>query len=229
MTRYRNPDEFPQRPVPVYDPPLEPLDIVHQDDEILIVIKPTGLLSVPGTRPGTDDNLHARAIALNAKAQIVHRLDWDTSGLMVLALTPHAGRHLGAQFENRQVEKHYMARVWGRPQETTGTIDLPLRCDWPNRPRQIVDYDEGRQAITNWQVQKVHDEVTDLLMKPRTGRSHQLRVHCLALGHPIVGDRLYAHEEAYRAHSRMCLHSSFLAFDHPVSGERLEFSSRALF
>lgn len=217
------------RPVPDYSPPMEPLSIIHEDEHILVVDKPSGLLSVPGKAPGTEDCLISRAVAHHAGAEIAHRLDWDTSGLMVLALNKQARRQLGIHFEKRLVEKRYIARVWGKPDLEQGTIRLPLRCDWPNRPRQIVDHDQGREAITHWQVKQHNDVGCELLLKPKTGRSHQLRVHCLSMGHPILGDRLYAHEQAYKAYNRMCLHASFLAFAHPISGQHLEFESACPF
>ncbi|MDZ7823682.1 MAG: RluA family pseudouridine synthase [Ahrensia sp.] len=219
----------PRRPLPDYRPPVGPLDIIFQDDHVLVVNKPSGLLSVEGKEPGMDDHLESRVMALNSAARIVHRLDWDTSGLMVISLNPHARRHLGAQFELRKIEKHYVARVWGRPIAPRGTIDLPMCVDWPNRPRQIVDLAKGREAISHWETLKQFEFFTDLLMRPKTGRSHQLRVHCLHLGHPILGDRLYAPDDAYHAHQRMCLHASHLAFDHPVTGQRMAFDVAADF
>jgi len=213
------------RPLPPYFPPLEPLSIIHEDADILVIDKPSGLLTVSGKQPGADDCLESRAVAHHAGAEITHRLDWDTSGIIVLALNKKARRNLGIQFEKRLVEKHYIARVWGKPNQPNGRIDLPMRCDWPNRPRQIVDHAEGREAITDWELSACDAESSYLLMKPKTGRSHQLRVHCQSMGHPILGDRLYAHEDAYQAHERMCLHASFIAFDHPTSGDRVNYAS----
>lgn len=213
------------RPLPPYLPPAGPLSIIHEDDHILVIDKQSGLLTVSGKQPGADDCLQSRAVAHHAGAEITHRLDWDTSGIIVLALNKAARRNLGMQFEKRQVEKHYIARVWGKPANQSGNIDLPLRCDWPNRPRQIVDNDQGRAAITDWALMSSDAVGSYLLMKPKTGRSHQLRVHCQSMGHPILGDRLYAHEDAYQAHERMCLHASFIAFSHPASGETVKFDS----
>ena len=217
------------RPVPPYQPPPEPLAIIYQDNEILVVDKPSGLLSVPGKQAGAEDCLQSRASAHHGGAEITHRLDWDTSGLIVLALNRHARRNLGSQFETRHVEKHYVARVWGNPVGNEGEIDLPLRCDWPNRPRQLVDHDQGKSAVTPWQLQSTNGKTSTLLLKPKTGRTHQLRVHCASMGHPILGDRLYAHESAYHAHNRMCLHATHLAFDHPANGTRMAFASRCPF
>ncbi len=213
------------RPLPPYHPPHGDLSIIHEDEHILVIDKPSGLLTVPGKQPGADDCLQSRATAHHAGAEITHRLDWDTSGIIVLALNKQARRHIGIQFEKRQVEKQYIARIWGKPNHNNGIIDLPLRCDWPNRPRQIVDHIEGRQAVTQWSVMTSDTKSSYLQMKPKTGRSHQLRVHCQSMGNPILGDRLYAHDDAYRAHERMCLHASFIAFAHPFSGETVKFQS----
>ena len=165
-----------------YTPPDDPLEILHADHEVLVAVKPSGLLSVPGKGAHLADCLLSRVQAAYPEALLVHRLDRDTSGVMVFALTPHAQRHLGLQFEKRQVKKTYVARVWGRVAEKTGTIDLPLIVDWPNRPRQMVDHRE-RQACrqTEWRVLKTGERVTSrgLRLYPKTGRSHQLRVHCL--------------------------------------------------
>ncbi|MEM8542219.1 MAG: pseudouridine synthase [Pseudomonadota bacterium] len=204
---------------------MEPLSIVHQDAHILVIEKPSGLLTVAGKQPGTDDCLQSRAVAHHPGAEITHRLDWDTSGLIVLALNKAARRNLGMQFEKRLVRKHYIARVWGKPVQPSGNINLPMRCDWPNRPRQIIDHDQGKEAITDWAVTNGDETSSYLLMKPKTGRSHQLRVHCQSMGHPILGDRLYAHEEAYRAHQRMCLHATYIEFEHPGDGKRVSYES----
>lgn len=191
----------------------------------MVIDKPSGLLTVPGKQPGAADCLQSRATVHHAGAEITHRLDWDTSGIIVLALNKPTRRHLGIQFEKRLVEKQYVARVWGKPAIQNGRIDLPLRCDWPNRPRQIVDHVEGREAITDWEITSSNATSSYLLMKPKTGRTHQLRVHCQSMGHPILGDRLYAHEDAYQAHERMCLHASYIEFEHPAHGKRVRYES----
>lgn len=219
----------PRRPVPDYTPPTLPLEVIYKDENVLVLNKPSGLLTVPGMQPGAHDCLESRAQNEFPSARIVHRLDWDTSGVLIMGLTAEARVHLGLQFEKRQVKKTYIARVWGTPSNDSGTINLPLRCDWPNRPRQMVDHEQGREAITDWQIMTKDEQTSDLMMKPHTGRSHQLRVHCLSMGHPILGDRLYAHEQAYHAHERMCLHAFSIAFAHPVSGESLYFESEVPF
>jgi tRNA pseudouridine32 synthase/23S rRNA pseudouridine746 synthase len=206
-----------------YDPPQTPLDILHQDHEILVVNKPAGLLSVPGKGDHLADCLLARVQAAFPEALLVHRLDRDTSGVMIFALTPRAQRHLGLQFERRHVRKTYVARVWGEVAEKTGTVDLPLIVDWPNRPKQKVDFETGRPAQTDWSVVRVEDGTTRLRLYPHTGRSHQLRVHMAELGHPILGDPFYATGPA-RDFPRLMLHAEALRIRHPDGGAGLTFS-----
>jgi len=212
----------------VYDPPDTPLEVIHQDHEILVVNKPAGLLSVPGKGAHLADCLLARVQKAFPEALLVHRLDRDTSGVMIFALTPHAQRHLGLQFEKRQVKKVYVARVSGEVAEKTGTVDLPLVVDWPNRPRQKVDHAEGRPAVTDWRVVRREDGTTRVRLYPHTGRSHQLRVHMLEIGHPILGDPFYAEGPA-RAYPRLMLHSESLRIRHPDGGVGMTFSSKAPF
>ncbi len=212
----------------VYNPPNDPLDIVHEDHELLVVNKPTGLLSVPGKGEHLSDCLLTRVQAVFPQALLVHRLDRDTSGIMIFALTPHAQRHLGLQFEKRQTRKTYVARVDGEVTEKSGTIDLPLAVDWPNRPKQRVDHENGRPAVTEWRLLRARDGESRLRLSPKTGRSHQLRVHCLEMGHPILGDPFYA-SGAAREHSRLMLHSESLRVRHPDGGRGMTFSSKAPF
>lgn len=202
----------------VYAPPQDPLVILHHDHEVILVDKPAGLLSVPGKGPELADCLISRLQAVFPDALLVHRLDRDTSGVMIFALTPHAQRHLGLQFEKRYTKKTYIARVWGRVAEKTGTVDLPLIVDWPNRPRQMVDHENGRQAITDWRLVRASDTESRVRLMPRTGRSHQLRVHMLEIGHPILGDPFYATGPA-RQFPRLMLHSETLQFRHPDGGK----------
>lgn len=211
-----------------YDPPEVPLDVIHADHEVLLVNKPHGLLSVPGKGEHLADCLLTRIQAAFPEALLVHRLDRDTSGIMIFALTPHAQRHLGLQFEKRQVKKTYVARVWGRIVEKTGTIDLPLIVDWPNRPRQMVDFENGRPAVTDWRVMRATDAETRVRLYPRTGRSHQLRVHMKEIGHPILGDPFYAEGPA-RDFPRLMLHSESIRFRHPDGGVGMTFSVKAPF
>ena len=213
---------------PTYAPPQGPLVLLHQDHQVLLVDKPAGLLSVPGKGADLADCLIARVQAVFPDALLVHRLDRDTSGVMVFALTPHAQRHLGLQFENRQTKKTYVARVWGEMAAREGTVDLPLIVDWPNRPRQMVDHDNGRPAQTDWRVVRVGDGETRVRLMPRTGRSHQLRVHMLALGHPILGDPFYATGPA-RDFPRLMLHSETLQFRHPDGGRGVRITAKCPF
>ena len=161
-------------------------------------------------------------------ALLVHRLDRDTSGVMVFALTPHAQRHLGLQFEKRQVKKIYVARVEGRLEPKTGTVDLPLIVDWPNRPLQKVCHETGKPAQTDWRVQRYGEGETRVRLFPKTGRSHQLRVHMLAMGHVILGDPLYAEGDA-RGYERLMLHSEELRLRHPDGGKGMSFRAKAPF
>ena len=158
----------------------------------------------------------------------MHRLDRDTSGVMAFALTPHAQRHLGLQFERRQARKTYVARVHGRLEPRTGTVDLPLAVDWPNRPRQRVDREQGREAVTDWRVLRADAAESRVRLTPRTGRSHQLRVHLAELGHPILGDPFYATGPA-REHPRLMLHAEALRLRHPDGGRGVAVTSRAPF
>ena len=207
-----------------YTPPDTPLDVLHEDMEILVVNKPAGLLSVPGKGAHLADCLLSRIQAAFPQALLVHRLDRDTSGVMVFALTPHAQRHLGLQFEKRQTKKAYQARLWGELAEKEGRVDLPLCVDWPNRPRQHVDHENGRPAQTDWRVMRHEDGTTRVRLMPITGRSHQLRVHMAELGHPILGDPLYA-EGSAQAFERLMLHAETLRFRHPDGGMHMTFTA----
>ncbi|MDW3180730.1 pseudouridine synthase [Roseobacter sp.] len=211
-----------------YAPPQDPLVVLHEDAEVLLVDKPAGLLSVPGKGPELADCLLTRVQAAFPDALLVHRLDRDTSGVMIFALTPHAQRHLGLQFEKRMTQKTYVARIWGVPTEKTGTVDLPLIVDWPNRPRQMVDFEKGKPAQTDWRVLKDEGDTARVRLHPKTGRSHQLRVHMLALGHPILGDPFYATGPA-RDFPRLMLHSLELRFKHPQGGRSMKIRAAAPF
>lgn len=211
-----------------YAPPDVPLTVLHEDAEILLVDKPAGLLSVPGKGPHLADCLLSRVQAAFPDALLVHRLDRDTSGVMIFALTAHAQRHLGLQFEKRMTRKTYLARVWGVPAEKSGTIDLPLIVDWPNRPLQKVCHETGKSAQTDWRLLKAQGETARMRLTPHTGRSHQLRVHMLALGHPILGDPFYASGSA-RDFPRLMLHSEELRFKHPNGGRSMKVRAPAPF
>ena len=211
-----------------YSPPSGPLDILYDDHALLAVNKPAGLLSVPGRGAHLADCLITRIQDTFPTALLVHRLDRDTSGVMVFALTPHAQRALGLQFEKRQTRKTYVARVWGQVTEKAGTVDLPLIVDWPNRPLQKVCHDTGKPAVTDWRLLRSTATESRLRLMPRTGRSHQLRVHMQALGHPILGDPFYAQGPAL-AFPRLMLHSEELRLNHPESGKGLSFRAPADF
>ena len=211
-----------------YVPPDVSLSILHADHQILLVDKPAGLLSVPGKGDHLADCLIARIRAVYPEVLLVHRLDRDTSGVMVFALTPNAQRHLGLQFEKRMTRKAYVARIWGKLEPKTGTVDLPIIVDWPNRPLQKIDHENGRAAQTDWRVMRYEEAATRVRLTPHTGRSHQLRVHMLALGHPILGDPFYAKGEARDA-PRLMLHSESLRLRHPDGGISMTFKAKVPF
>ena len=211
-----------------YTPPDSPLDVIHADHEILIVNKPSGLLSVPGKGPHLADCLIARVQVAFPQALLIHRLDRDTSGVMVFALTRHAQRHIGLQFEKRMTKKTYVARIWGVLEPKTGTVDLPLIVDWENRPLQKVCHETGKLAQTDWRVLRSDANESRVRLMPKTGRSHQLRVHMLSLGHPILGDPFYTLGAA-RQYDRLMLHSEELRLRHPDGGEGVKFRAKAPF
>ena len=209
-----------------YNPPMTPyLSIVYQDDDLLIVNKPSGLLTVPGKDPKHADCLISRVNRVFPTAKIVHRLDMATSGIICLAMHKEAHRNLSIQFQDRKTAKRYIARVFGKLDQQTGSVDLPLICDWPNRPKQMVDHDNGKPSLTHFKVLEREQNATRVELTPITGRSHQLRVHMLSLGHPILGDKLYAHPEAFAMAPRLQLHAEMLTLAHPVSGETLIFEA----
>lgn len=211
-----------------YDPPQDPLEILHEDAQLLVVNKPAGLLSVPGRGPRLADCLLTRVQMAFPDALLVHRLDRDTSGVIVFALTPHAQRNLSMQFEKRSTRKTYVARVSGGLEPKTGTVDLPLIVDWPNRPLQKVCQETGKPALTEWRVVRRDGETTRVKLMPKTGRSHQLRVHMLSLGHPILGDPLYA-TGAAAGYARLMLHSEELRLKHPENGKSMKFRAAPAF
>ncbi len=190
-------------------------EIVYADEALLVVNKPAGLLTVPGRGPEKQDCLINRLLPHYPNARIVHRLDQATSGLVLIPLGYEPQKHLARQFEQRQVHKRYIAVVGGRLAPDTGEVDLPLICDWPNRPRQKVDYTEGKSALTRFRVVSRAADCTRVELEPVTGRSHQLRVHMQALGHPILGDNLYASDAYLAASERLLLHATSIAFTHP--------------
>lgn len=209
------------------NPLMLELDVVYHDAKIVVVNKPSGLLSVPGKGPENQDCVVTRVQELfpgGPKFPAVHRLDMDTSGLLVLGRTKRAQRELSIQFQNREVSKRYVAVLRGVLEQDSGTVALPLRLDPDNRPYQVVDFEHGKPCETLWRKLGVEDGNTRVEFIPKTGRTHQLRVHSAhpqGLGHPIVGDPLYGDGVG---HGRLKLHAGYLCFSHPKTEERLEFS-----
>jgi tRNA pseudouridine32 synthase / 23S rRNA pseudouridine746 synthase len=202
---------------------MSELNVVHEDAALLVVVKPSGLLSVLGRGAAGLHNLTSQVQRRFADALAVHRLDMGTSGLMVLARGPEVHRQLSKAFADRRVHKRYIAIVEGVVEGDTGSIDAPLIADWPRRPLQKVDHETGKPSLTHWQVQQRLADCTRLSLTPVTGRSHQLRVHLQSIGHPIRGDELYA-PHPLRA-NRLMLHAEMLSFEHPTTGQLLHFVS----
>ena len=197
-----------------YHPPLEPfLDEVYRDNHILVINKPSGLLSVPGNRPEYFDSAMTRVQKKYGFTEPAHRLDMATSGILLFALSKTAEKELKRQFREREPKKHYIALLWGKLGDKvgdTGKMNFPLICDWENRPRQKICYEHGKKAITHYEVlEYLPNNTTRVKLTPITGRSHQLRVHSLALGHPILGESL--------------------TITHPITGERMTFTAEAEF
>jgi tRNA pseudouridine32 synthase / 23S rRNA pseudouridine746 synthase len=209
------------------------LALVHADDHLLVFDKPAGLLAVPGRGPENQDCLSARAQAAYPDSLIVHRLDMATSGLIVMARGIEAQRRLSMSFEKRHVHKRYVAVVageLGNPSAANGwnTIDLPLILDWLARPRSKVDHGIGKPSLTRWRLAPEASPIpgtTRLELEPVTGRSHQLRVHLQAIGHPIVGDPLYASEAQEAMAPRLLLHAQAIEIPHPVTDKPLRFEA----
>lgn len=193
--------------------------IIHADAALLVVNKPAGLLSVPGRGEAGKDNLTARVQACFADALVVHRLDMGTSGLMMFARGAAMQRTLSMAFAARRIAKRYVAVVEGRVEQDSGQIEAALRLDWPRRPRQVVDNEGGKPSLTRWRVLQRLADTTRLELEPVTGRSHQLRVHLQAIGHPILGDELYA--PLPLKSQRLLLHATHLELQHPASGKTL--------
>lgn len=217
----------PADPGSYQPPPDTGLDVIYQDEALLILNKPSGLLSVPGRGPEKQDSLALRVRARIPDAMIVHRLDMCTSGIMVMARGPEMHRALNRLFQQREVGKRYVAVVAGRLDPPAGTIRLPLITDWPHRPRQKVDHAIGKPSVTHYRLLSYQPErdCSRVELIPETGRSHQLRVHMLATGHVILGDNLYADPHARQRAPRLLLHACELSFRHPLSGEALRFRS----
>ena len=210
-----------------YNPPQEPwLDLVYRDDYIAVVNKPSGLLSVPGNQPQYYDSAMSRVKEKYGFCEPAHRLDMATSGILLFALSKAADRELKRQFREREPKKYYQALVWGHVEQDHGVVELPLICDWENRPRQKICFERGKRAVTFYDVlQRYPNNTTRVKLTPITGRSHQLRLHMLALGHPILGDKFYAHPQAKALSPRLCLHAESLQIQHPITEETMEFTA----
>jgi tRNA pseudouridine32 synthase/23S rRNA pseudouridine746 synthase len=217
-----------------YDPPQDPLRVLYQDDDILVLSKPSGILSVPGKAEDQRDCLETRAQLAIPNALLTHRLDLETSGVFMMALNKPAQAHINRQFEKRRTQKHYIARVWGHVEGENGRVDLPMCNDWENRPRQMICHEHGRAAQTDWDVIErgklpCGNGFTRLLLEPITGRTHQLRVHMEELGHPILGEVFYAHDDAENAAERLQLHAESLTIHHPKDETLITFTDSTPF
>lgn len=207
----------------------ESIRILYADSDLLIVDKPHLLLSVPGRHPVNRDSLISRLGSRFPGVTAVHRLDLDTSGLMIVPVTPFAVSALGRAFQQRAVDKAYRALVWQKPKAAEGLIDFPIARDWHNRPRQKICPIEGKPSLTRYRVVAEGSVHALLHLEPETGRSHQLRIHLNEIGHPILGCDMYAHRDALAAAPRLLLHATRLSFLHPRTGQRLRAFSPAPF
>ncbi len=213
-------DEF------IYQPPQQPLSILFEDEDLVIIDKPAGLLSVMGRKPEHQDSAYLRILEKYPQAKVTHRLDMATSGILMFAKHRDAEVAVSKMFQARQVKKYYIALVQGQIQ-AEGSVDVPLITDWENRPRQIVHFELGKQAKTLYQLLE-YDAETDqsrVCLEPITGRSHQLRVHMQHIGHPIMGDEFYHPEPAKFHLKRMALHAASLSFIHPLQGIEMNIES----
>lgn len=215
---------------------MNELQVIHADEHLLVLDKPAGLLCVPGRGADKQDCLAARVQREFADARVVHRLDMATSGVWLMARSAVAQRILGEAFARREVRKRYLAVVAGLPVSSSApgdwaTIDLPIAADWPNRPRRIIEPERGKPSQTRWRVSAhgLKEDAAHVELEPVTGRSHQLRVHLQAIGHPILGDTLYAPAELQARAPRLLLHATELRFAHPATGQAMVFTSPAPF
>lgn len=209
-----------------YEPPAGHIPQLYADDDLIVADKPSGLLTVPGRLPAHQDSLITRLASDFGELHCVHRLDLETSGIIVFARHKEALRQLNRQFSERTVRKTYHAVVSGIPDAESGEVSLPLICDWPARPRQMVDHARGKPSLTRWKrvASQPENRRSLLELTPVTGRSHQLRVHLAASGHPVFGDPLYAPDAIWQASDRLELYATMLELIHPVSGKALTFS-----
>jgi len=199
---------------------LKTPEILFQDEDLIILNKPANLLSVPGRGTDKQDCVASRVQSEFPTALIVHRLDFDTSGVIVMTLNKPAQSMMGKIFQDRKITKTYHAIIEGHPEQNSGSIDLPMRCDFERRPLQIIDHEQGKQALTHWKViDKYSNNTSRVELTPHTGRSHQLRLHMQSLGHAIIGDNLYGTNKTDSIDSRLLLHASHIEFEHPVKGD----------
>lgn len=214
----------------VYTPPQEDLKILFEDDDLVIIDKPAGLLSVPGRLPEHHDSAYFRVLAQFPNAKITHRLDMATSGILMFAKHRDAEVAVSKMFQARTVSKQYIALVQGYVSESGG-IDVPLITDWENRPRQMVHFELGKPSQTLYEPVEynVQEDISRVLLTPITGRSHQLRVHMMHIGHPITGDKLYHPEPQNSPLKRMALHASYLSFLHPMRQQAIEIKAHPEF
>ena len=211
------------------DSPLQGLRCLHADDALLVLVKPSGLLSVPGRGADKQDCASARAQQQWPGALVVHRLDMSTSGLLLMARTPEVQRALSQAFAEREVEKRYQAIVQGcmsAPASGWGDIELPIAADWERRPLRVIDPERGKPSHTRWRVLSTDAaaQTTRVELSPVTGRTHQLRLHLAAIGHPILGDALYADPATQARAPRLLLHATRLAFTHPITGAWVQYA-----
>ncbi|AXI03553.1 RluA family pseudouridine synthase [Aquirhabdus parva] len=214
----------------IYTPPQDPLTILFEDDDLVVIDKPAGLLSVPGRLPEHHDSAYLRILEKHPNAKVTHRLDMATSGILMFAKHRDAEVAISKMFQARTVKKHYIALVQGNL-IGEGSIEAPLITDWPNRPKQKVDFEIGKTAQTLYQQLDYNagENHSRILLEPITGRSHQLRVHLAHIGHPITGDKLYHPDPLQSRLNRLALHASYLAFEHPLQGHPIELRSQVPF
>lgn len=211
-------------------PPNTSLDILYQDEHLIIVNKPSGLLSVPGRGEDKQDCMLSRLASEYPDVLTVHRLDMSTSGILIFALNKDIQRGLGALFEQRKIYKRYIAKVQGKVLNNNGIIEQPLITDWPNRPKQKIDYASGKPSTTRYTLKSHNkDNTSVVLLEPVTGRSHQLRVHMSSLGNPILGDELYGTDVSKSASDRLLLHAESIKFTHPATQLLIDLSCPAEF
>jgi len=211
-------------------PPYKTLEILYIDDDIIALNKPSGLLSVPGRGEDKQDCMLSRLQIEYPQALVIHRLDMPTSGILLFALNREMQKSMGMLFEQKKIEKEYIARVHGIPKQTSGIIDQPLLTDWNNRPKQKIDYRNGKPSLTKYHwLSSDEDNNSLILLQPVTGRSHQLRVHMSSLGHAILGDDLYGTAQTRNASKRLLLHAQNIKFVHPLTHHSININCKVHF